>query len=107
MGFSPTPLTIPNRVFTKEVGTMGPMELYVTDPRRQINAVRDIVELHRILVSTALPLDDGKIVVQLETVKVTIPHGTGWMVSPALYRLSTFELESGIDELHGFDSLLS
>lgn len=86
---------------------MGPMELYVTDPRRQINAVRDIVELHRILVATALPLDDGKVVVQLETVEITIPHGTGWMVSPALYRLSTFKLESGIDELHGFDSLLS
>jgi len=87
---------------------VGVVDARIAEPMRHLNlGVRQIVELHGIVVATLDPLCDAHVVVELESIHVANPHDASRMVSPALDRLTTLQLERRVDKLHGFDTLLT
>ena len=58
------------------------MDSIVTDPGGERNIVRKIIELHGVLVATVDPFLDTDVVVELESVHVADPHGTGRVIHP-------------------------
>jgi len=87
---------------------VGVVETWVTKPVRHLDLlIRQVVELHGIVVATLDPLCDAHVVVELESIHVANPHDASRMVSPTLDRLTTLQLERRVDKLHGFYTLLS
>ena len=86
---------------------MAVVELGDAEPMRHLDLVRQIVELHGVLVATQDPLSNAHVVVELESIEAADPHDASRMVCPTLDRLTTLQLERRIDKLHGFDTLLT
>lgn len=84
------------------------MELFVANPVGEGNLIWQHIKLHVVLVASAHPFLDGKVVIQLEGIKVSRPHGAGRVIRPTHRRIGVLgELERAVDELHGFNTLLA
>lgn len=87
---------------------MASMDSIVTDPRRESNVVRKIIELHGIVVATVDPLLNTDVVVELESVHVTDPHGAGGVIHPTDPGIGiSSQLVGAVDQLHGLYTLLT
>ena len=87
---------------------MAGMELFVANPVWQGNLIWQHIKLHVVLVASAHPFLDGKVVIQLEGIKVSRPHSAGRMIRPTYRGIGVLgELERAVDELHGLDTLLA
>jgi len=87
---------------------MASMDSIVTDPGRHENVVRNIIELHGVLVATINPLLDADVVVELESFHVAIPHGASRMVHPTNLGIGVLKkLVGAVDQLHGLYTLLT
>lgn len=87
---------------------MASMDSIVTDPGRHENVVRNIIELHGVVVATVDPLLDADVVVELESVHVTDPHGAGRVIHPTDSGIGvSSQLVGAVDQLHGLYTLLT
>ena len=87
---------------------MAAVDSLIPNPSWQEDILGEVVQLHRVLVSTTDPLLDGQVVVHLEGIKVSVPHIAGGMVGPS--GLSSWilgQLERAVDQLHGFYTLFA
>ena len=84
------------------------MDSIVTDPGGERNIVRKIIEFHGVLVATVDPLLDANVVVELESVHVTNPHGAGRVIHPTdLGTGVSSQLVGAVDQLHSLYTLLA
>ena len=84
------------------------MDSIVTDPGGERNIVRKIIELHGVLVTTVDPLLDTDVVVELESIHVTDPHGAGRVIHPTdLGTGVSSQLVGAVNQLHSFYTLLA
>jgi hypothetical protein len=82
---------------------MAGVNVLSANPMRKCDGLREIIQLHRVLEATNDPLLNGKVVIHLESIKVSTPHGTGRMISPPdLGSRISLKLESTVNKLHGF-----
>lgn len=87
---------------------MAGMELIVANPVGEGNLIWQHIKLHVVLVASAHPFLDGKVVIQLEGIKVSRPHGASRVIGPTYRGIGVLgELERAVDELHGFNTLLA
>jgi len=96
------------RILTKKVRAMASVDSIVANPVGHLNIIRKIIVLHGVVVTTLNPLLDADIVVKLEGGQVTTPHGASRVVSPT--NLGTgvgSKLVSAVNQLHGFNTLLT
>ena len=87
---------------------MASMDSVVANPVGHLNIIRKIIELHSVVVATLNPLLNADIVVELESGQITTPHGASRVISPT--NLGTgvgSKLVSAVDQLHGFNTLLT
>jgi hypothetical protein len=97
-----------HRILAQKITAMASMDSIVTDPGRHENVVRNIIELHGVLVATVNPLLDTDIVVELESRKVAIPHGASRMVHPTDLGIGVLKkLVGAVNQLHSLYTLLT